>query len=114
MPVETETAPTAAGAKAETAAAGTLAICLDADLLGGDLAREGFWHGLKSDWRTLRHAPAVLFGATRAASAVLNGGPGPDVETLPYRRAALDRIDNARAEGRRVVLTAPASLPDGQ
>ncbi len=80
-------------------------MSLDRDLLKGTLALEAFWHSLRNDWRTIRHAPAAFSGVPGTAAAILADGEPPAIDTLPFDRQVVDRLIAARAAGRRVVLT---------
>lgn len=73
-----------------------LAVDLDTDLLGGNLADEAFWAALKRDWRS---------ALTRRRSAPV--GPGDiDLAHLPWDEDVLALLNRARAEGRPTVLRA--------
>ena len=86
-------------------AAPDLKVSLDRDLLRGTLALEAFWHALREDWRAIRHAPAAFAGTPGAAEVILSDGTAPQIDTLPFDRQAIDRLQAAHADGRRVVLT---------
>jgi len=72
---------------------GPLVVDLDADLLGGNLAAEVFWAGMRQDWRR-----GVTGRTSAPAEALL------DLAHLPYHGPTLARCRAARDEGRKVVL----------
>ena len=87
-------------ADAETA---PLVIDLDADLLGGNLAAEVFWAGMRQDWRR-----AMTGRMAEPAESLL------DIAHLPYDRPTLERCRSAQDEGRRVVLATSGEQALGQ
>ncbi len=83
-----------------------LRVSLEGDLTGGTLALEAFWHGLRDDWRMIALAPAALAGTPGTAARILARARPPAAEALPLASHVIARMQAARAEGRRVVLTA--------
>lgn len=81
-----------------------LIVDLDETLLRSDMLLENFWAGFSQDWRMPFKAASGLAQGKPILKAELAASGHPQVETLPYNAEVLAFIEDARADGRPVVL----------
>jgi 4-hydroxybenzoate polyprenyltransferase/phosphoserine phosphatase len=94
-----------------SAANSNIPLCVDLDgtLVQTDLLHEGVLQFAKTSPMSLANVPAWLLKGKAAFKHSIGSRAQLDVETLPYRRSVLEIIDQARSEGRRIVLATAAT-----